>query len=71
MLKKQERKIRTGGAANTGIVLRIARKAREEDNGKVGSEVAVHGAEELLWGLIIIVDILYMTIWLLGQPTLV
>ncbi len=47
LLRKPERKVRTGGATNTGIVLRVARRAREEDNGKVRSEVAVHGAEEL------------------------
>jgi hypothetical protein len=32
LLKKPERKIRTGGATDTGIVLRVARRAREEDN---------------------------------------
>ncbi len=47
LLRKPERKIRMGGATDTGIVLRIARRAREEDNEKVRSEVAVHGAEEL------------------------
>ncbi len=47
LLRKPERKIRIGGATDTGIVLQVARRAREEDNGKVRSEVAVHGAEEL------------------------
>ncbi len=47
LLRKQERKIRTGGATNTGVVLRVARRARKEDNGKVRSEVAMHKAEEL------------------------
>ncbi len=43
LLRKPERKIRTGGATNTGIVLRVARRAREEDNGKVRGKVAVLG----------------------------
>jgi hypothetical protein len=47
LLRKSERKIRTGGATDTGVVLQVARRAREEDNGKVRSEMVVHGAEGL------------------------
>ncbi len=46
LLRKPERKVRTRGTSGTSIVLRIARRAREKDNGKVRSEVAVQGAEE-------------------------
>jgi hypothetical protein len=46
LLKKHEHKIRRGGVTNTGAILGVARKARERDEGKVRSEVAVQEAEE-------------------------
>jgi hypothetical protein len=46
LLRKHEHKIRQGGVTNTGAILRVARRAREEDNGEVRSEVVVQRAEE-------------------------
>jgi hypothetical protein len=46
LLRKLEREIRKGRSADTGIVLRIAQRAREDDGGKVTTEMAVQGAEE-------------------------
>jgi hypothetical protein len=46
LLKKHEHKICRGGVTNTGAILGVARKARERDEGKVRSEVAVQEAEE-------------------------
>jgi hypothetical protein len=46
LLKKQEHKIRRGGVTITGAILRVARKARDRDEGKVRSEAAVQRADE-------------------------
>jgi hypothetical protein len=46
LLRKHEHKIHQGGATNTGVVLRVAQEAREEDNREVRGEVAVQRAEE-------------------------
>jgi hypothetical protein len=46
LLRKPERKVRTRVTPDASIVLRIARRAREKDNGRVRSDVAVQGAQE-------------------------
>jgi hypothetical protein len=46
LLKKHEHKVRRGKVTNTGAILRIARKAREEDEEGVRSKVAVQRAGE-------------------------
>jgi hypothetical protein len=46
LLRKPGCKVRTRGTSDTSIVLRIARRAREDDDGKIRSEMAVQGAEE-------------------------
>jgi hypothetical protein len=44
LLRKHEHKIRQGGVTNTGAILQVAQRAREEDNGEERKEVAVHRA---------------------------
>ncbi len=48
MLRKPERKVCTGGTSDASIVMRIAQRAREDDDGKVRTEMAMQGAEEPL-----------------------
>jgi hypothetical protein len=46
LLKKREHKIRRDGVANPGASLRIARKARTKDEGKVEKGLAIQRAGE-------------------------